>query len=411
MRRVFAFALLAAADPGDLNLRPPQPPYSNERAELLSTIPPLAAAAIVRAASHPDLGLTLLRLMAAPELSPVGVLSQIFDLVGNRLNRAASADLWLAVAEFAAAHGAHEDSARAFAEAAPISPDAGRWLARAALETAAAGDPDRARTILVSAKHAATSEDQATFVEVMAAAVDEDPERIIDAASRHVGVDALVEVMRARALSLLGRVDEAANAAMNAVRDHPNRSMVGGLVLEAARQLLSRSEEEGVGRSRLQYADQARQLALEVRDWRRQWRGPSEDAAAMAAQAAAAARDFGAVVRLASPPPDGEATEREMNHQELIVMASNAAVIAGWSDQARTLAQRISSIAERRLVEARCADIDGAAKESVRLLKEALQHSANDGQRARPTWLLRVPASGHLRDLTNLKHVILNSGP
>lgn len=380
----FAFALLKAADPGDLGLAAPPSPYPTEGAALLASLPPPAAAALEGTLGKFTLANTIVHLLADEDGTPSARLRGAVGLLRAEPSGAGEF-LWVAAAEYGMAHAQHEVASAAFEEAARSnSATASRWLARAALAAAGAGDEDRARSLIQSARQSAGDERARDFVAVISAAVAEDASQVLDATKQYGEGDGLVDLMRVRALDIDGRHDEALALALRLLNDHPNRALTGGLALEAARLLLGRAQEVGPAVDSAGDAERARQLALEVRDLRRQWGGPSEEAAVVAAAAAGCTRDYETAIRLAVEPPDGEATERESRHQELIAVAANAALAVGLTDRARQLAERISDPTERLLIQADALTVDGSSAEEVtRLLEAALETAKSSEQRFR----------------------------
>lgn len=381
----FAVALLRAADPGDLRLAPPPAPFPTEREELLGTVPPPAANAIQRAEEEqPREALRLLRAMNDSSQDPAALARELTEKDGERPAEDASAHLWVAVGEFAAAHGQHGPACLAFAAAAGRDKlNAGRWFARAALAAAAGGNQRSVAELLKKAKKHATPE-SVPFVDVMEAAIAEDADRVIAAASAQGPGDALVDAMHINALDVVGRVDEAITQATTSLTSHPSRSFSGGIALATARLLIRRAQESSERGGGIGDMERARELALQVRDARRQWRGPSWEAARVAAIAAGAAHDLRSVLQIALPFPDGDATEDEATDSELRIRAANAALALGKFDQARELASAIEEEAERLILEAECARAAGSPTPRVRsALEKAVKVATSSHQRLR----------------------------
>lgn len=380
----FAFALLHAADPDDLDLRQPASPYSTERAELLSMVPPPVADVLEREGGLADTGLALLRVLADQSRSANRIVRGLLD--GTILDVASlrSARLWETVAEFATAHADFDSASTAFEAAARFSLNPAVLLARSALGAAATERRERATALIGRARVEADSSTEGGFVDVVAAALEEDASRVVRAAEQYGEGDGLVDLFRVHGLRRLGREDEALDLAFRALDAHPNQSRSSGLELEAARLLLARAHDAGPGMDVLSDVDRAREFALRVRDVRRQWGGRSEEAAEVAALAAAVAQDFEAVIRLALPSPEGDATDRESRHQPLLVVAAGAAIAIGRPEQARDIAAMIDDVTERRLIEADCAEMDGAPKDQVvDLLSAALRCATTEDQQTR----------------------------
>lgn len=367
----FAFALLATADSEDLRRAPVPTPQVSQRDDLLAHVPAPVAAAIERALERDEhSALQLLRHLTNEDREPHELVRELV-LEGESRLTSGVAELWLAVAEFASAHRCHSEASLAFARAADIDQDsAPRWLARAALASAASGS-DGAEELLTRARMSAGPQDEA-FIAVIEAAIAEDAKRVLEFAESHGPGHGLIDLMRVRALAELGRLDEALEVAFGALKEHPGASLSGGTALQAARLFIRRCELGGAPPSRLTDLERARELALKARDERRRWRGPSDEAALVAAQAAAAAKDFDGVIRIALPPPDGEASARETTHPELVILAANAALALDRPEFARHLASEISDEGERLLVEASCAQREGHPDEAVELNRAAL---------------------------------------
>jgi tetratricopeptide (TPR) repeat protein len=294
----------------------------------------------------------------------------------------ADGEIALALAEFAAAHGLSTQAAAAFDRAATSAQAPARLIARSGFELAKTGDEEATQATLRRAAGAAVSPEETALVAVLTAASNEDASAILAASDGYAGPEPLVSVLRARALDVEGRSDEAADLAMDALREHPMRATVGGLALEAARLLLVRAQAGGAARGAARLADRARQLALEVRDWRREWNGPSEDAVVVAMQAAAASHDFEAVVRLGTRPPRGEASDREASASRVIAQAARGAAAAGSVADARALAERLDDPVERNLIEALCMELEDRPSDAIPLLLGALEAATTDEQLA-----------------------------
>lgn len=380
----FAFALLKAADPGDLGLGPAPDPYPTEGAALMASLPPPAARVLDGALGTSPLANSIVRLLGNHESPPAERVRNGLEMLRGDPS-GATEPLWVAVAEFAIAHAEHDFGSVAFEKAANnAGENAARWFARAALAAAASGDEPRAQSLLRSARDHVLDDGSGRFVEAMSAAISENVGGVLEATSMYGEGDGLIDLMRFRALAMLDRDDEALAFATRVLGDHPNRVFTGGLALEAAQLLLVRAQAAGRGVDTFGDAERARQLALEVRDLRRQWAGPSEEAAFVAATAAGLMRDFEAAIRLAVEPPEGEATEREARHEGLLAVAADAALALGMTDRARQLAQLIRDETERLLIEADALTADGSRGQEVTdLLGTALETATTSEQRFR----------------------------
>jgi len=363
----FAIALLKAADPGDLGLSPKPDSYSTEGTDLLASVPPPAAEILRSIVDGSPVGSRLLRTMADPARTP----AQRAEAMSRILEETTDARLWIAFGEFVAAHRLYDIASRAFEDAGDLEDsNPARWYARAAMNAAAHGNQERTTRMLEMARAARPAGRDATYVDVMAAAVAEDADALLETTAIYGHGDGLVDLLRVRALHVQGHIDEALDLARRALRDHPNQALTGGLALETARLLLATVEEPGRRINVVEDVEQAKKLALEVRDLRRSWSGPSEDAVTVAAAAAAMTGDFDTVMRLALRPPDGEATEQEAGNQELIVDAANAALARHAINRAQQLAAMIEDPVERTLVEAECLVAQGnGGREAIAILE------------------------------------------
>ena len=398
----FAFALLGSVDPSDLGLGPSPSPYPSERLELLGSLPPPAADAIERAADAVgESSLTLLRLLANWERSPTEIVA---DAIAGSSPIAGTSDqfLWVAVGEYSLAHDETRAAATAFGRAAATGrSEAPRWHARAAMARAAGGEMDLATAELRAAREAALGSDP--FLDVIEAAIAEDAGRIIEVAKSQHLEEPLVDLMLVKALEVTGSLDEAIDVARTSLERAPNRAMTGGLALAAAKLLLRRAQEAPESTITTRDLQEAQELALLVRDLRRSWRGPSSEAAWVAAVAAFEGGDREGALRIALPGPDGSATAREASDPELLKAAASFAMALRHFDQARALAARITDSVDRLLVEVDCDIGEGkATEETSRRLAEAIP-GAEGGARFRAFLQLAELGVSPLPDLALLE--------
>lgn len=368
----FAYALLRWAHGDDLHLTPPSQLYVGEWARLLGRVPPPTAAAAERARDEkPDETYRLLEALQYSEDGGVGPARKVAALVDappTWLKSRGTTHLWVAIGEYAVAHDLHRYAVPAFKKAAAAGDERrGWWLARAGLAAAASGDVSRAESLLDEARNAGLEE---PVYQVMTAAINEDAAGIIEAGRAAEGLEALIDVMRVQALASVGREEEALQLAHQSLEDHPSRGFTTGLAVLAAKLLIRRASVSNA-RGGAWDLDEAREMALRARDVRRRWGGPSDQAAAIAAAAAAEAGDLDGVLRIALPPPDGEATPAEAAHDDVKAKAAHAAVIRGRLDLARSLSDAIRDRSERLLVRASAAQTAGEEAEAVDLYLEA----------------------------------------
>jgi excisionase family DNA binding protein len=378
----FAFALLDAVEPEDLPLGPQPALYPSQRAELLGTIPPPAATALERAMKRdPRAAFELLGVLSESDTSPAQIVANVIAS-SSPMAGASDSDLWVAVGEFAVAHGEHRSGAVAFHRAAaPGGPEAGRWLGRAALAYAAAGEMSKAATQLAEARSLTTGD--SPFLDVIDGALAEDANRIVQAARRQRTFDPLVDTMVVTALHVTGALDQALEVARRSLERAPSRGLTGGLALAAARLLVERAQAGPASTIKTRDLHEAQELALLVRDLRRAWHGPSAEAAYLAAVAAFEAGDRDGALRIALPEPDGQATKEEAADPELVKVAANVAMALRQFDRARELAARISDPIDRLLVEVDCAIGEGTANDETAARVVSAVPSAKPAERFR----------------------------
>jgi tetratricopeptide (TPR) repeat protein len=274
---------------------------------------------------------------------------------------------WLVLAEFAAAHQDPAAAAVGFERAADAgaSPRA-TWLARAALAAHAAGDPAKARALADG-----VTDPSNTLLQVTRAAIDGDLEAVIAAARNTDPADAdrwLIERLAANAAALTGRLDEAIDQLETILARDEQASSAA---LAAARLRLQRV----LGHASVRWVHdlrRARQLALLARRTRRGWRGPSDEAVAVACEASAILVDFPGVLQLGQVPPAGDAIEPEAASQQVLPWVAEAAISLGNLPLAADVIGRIRN----RSVQARLgADLAAARGETAEQLRSAYQRA------------------------------------
>ena len=381
-RAEFAFALLNAADPGDLGPAPPPSPYPTEGAALLASFPPPAARAVQGTLGTSPLANRVVRHLGDPGLDSRGSIprreSSFYGATPpSRQSRCGSPSpsSLLPIRNTLSPRSRLSRSlerVRMLPVGWPCRPRVSRRRQRTASALAAKIRPQHRLGRSFS-----------TIRGGEAAAIAEDLTMVLEATSAHGEGDALVDVMRVRALWVSDREEEALTLALRLLGDHPNRALTGGLALEAARLLLARAQTSGRSIDATGEAERARQLALEVRDLRRQWQGPSEEPAVVAAAAAGWLRDFDAAIRFAVEPPDGEAISREARDGELLAIAA----VPRWLSAtalARQLAELLHDPTERLLIQADALSVEGIrGQETTTLLVAALATATGAEQRFR----------------------------
>jgi tetratricopeptide (TPR) repeat protein len=351
---------------------------SIETDERLALVPPTVAAELRAAASDAyDEAERLLRRLADETSTPALIVSRLMAERPGWLTNVGTEHLWAAVSEFAHAHGFRTAASDAFVEAAGMGgADAPKWMARAAHEAAAADLAERSQELLEVAR-TLTAGFRHPFVELVEAAIEEDLLAVIEAAE-NIEDELLAKTMRAAAFVWLGRLDDAMAAYEELRENHPDSS---GAALGIAKVLLLRLKE-GTSENRVADLERARELALNARNLRRRWRGDSVEATAVAVVAASEARDHSGALVIALPPPEGEATDAEASHQEVLLRASYAALNVGRPQLGLALAERVEHPVERALVEAACFEsIPNSVDLAKKAYERALEAATDQGQR------------------------------
>lgn len=381
----FAFALLRAVEPRDLGARVTPTISAPPASDLYARIPPNVVAELERARpDSPADAEALLRRLASEAESPVELVNQLLDDPPEWLARSTSPRLWTAIGEFATAHDAAEAGVDGFVRAAELG-DSGapKWMARAALSAASQDQYDRARELIARARELAGGSHP--FVNVIQAAFEvadsgdvSRASRVLEVAEAHGGDDPVIEMMRGRALFMLKRTADALAVYKAVLEVYPAHTSA---TLGAAEALFARCAMDE-SESPVRDLERARELALQARDFRRGWRGDSAEAAALAAKIAIYSGDLDSVLKVALPSPEGEATQGESEHPEVISQASRAFLFKGDTRRALELAEKIPAEVERELAQAECfryiPDSDDLSQAAY---ERALEAAADDSQR------------------------------
>jgi nucleoside phosphorylase/tetratricopeptide (TPR) repeat protein len=381
----FAFALLRSVEPEDLREGATPAVHIPPPSDLFARIPPNVVAELERARPHsPADADALLRRLASEAEPPVELVNRLVDDLPEWLEHSTSPRLWTAIGEFAAAHNAAEAAVNGFVRASELGdPEAPKWMARAALSAASQDQYERARELLARARELAGGSHP--FVNVIQAAFEvadsgdvSRASRVLEAAEAHGGDDSVVEMMRGHALFMLKRRADALAVYEAALEDYPahTAAALGAAEVLFARCAMDESE------SPVRDLERARELALQARDLRRGWRGDSAEAAALAAKIAIYSGDLDSVLKIALTPPEGEATQAESEHPEVLSQASRAFLFKGDAQRALELAEKIPDEVERELAQAECfryiPDSDDLAQGAY---ERALEAAADDSQR------------------------------
>lgn len=338
-------------------------------------IPPPCRVWIERAASTDPAGARrLVSYLASSETRPNRDLQPLLDHAPVWL-ASLPYQGWVALAEFAGAHGEASVSSMIFEHVALMeSPWPERWLTRGALASVHAGMSERATGLLndVSSNNlahivrAVSRNDWATARELP-----DDPD---DVAEEDRGV---YLALKAEAQVNIGDLSGAIRLLELALREAPSSS---GIALRLAHLLIARVGDSPAP-TRSMDLHRAFGLALRARDQRRAWGGPSEEAVVWLCDFAALRTDFEFGLRIALEEPEGEATKREASYEPVVVKAAGLALAAKRLDLVETLAGRITAPFERALIQATKAeaarDLEGAAD----LFRQAYEQATTDEQR------------------------------
>ena len=255
-----------------------------------------------------------------------------------------------ALAAYAAEHGLADLAAEAFTRAAgyPEQPG-GALLARAALAAAQAADGDRARLLL---SLAGRNDPPPLLLATAQAAVSDLEQSQLEQA----GPGALPGILAAA-----GPAERAAEPAclayLGARALHCGDPVAAARYYEEGWQASPESTVMMVGLARALAAwaatgppdAAAAGLALlaaaarEALDQRRRWSGPSGQALARLIEGELLAGRPAAAARLATPAPDGEARGDEASADEVVILGTRAALLAGDRDRGEALAARAAS--------------------------------------------------------------------
>lgn len=289
-----------------------------------------------------------------------------------------------AVGEYAAGHELMDEAAQAFARAAEAA-GAGkaRWLARAAC-VAADSDLQRAEELICAARAASPSGDQSRFIEVVEAAITEDPGKMIAAGRRALADGSpepvLVASFTAQALEMRGNRDEAIEILQSARERSP---WAAGLLTLLANALIRRAENPHA-RNRLHDAREARVAAVRARDLRRRWGGRTSDAVLAACQAAAIELDWDGILDLATV--ERGATTAEANSAPVARLVAFARMNTGLADSGEAdrvttaIGNATRAMAEGNVDEARAMLRDAATSaDTLESLASALRALATAG--------------------------------
>jgi hypothetical protein len=317
-------------------------------------------------------------LNAVESAFPKETVAGLFRLPPDWL-RAPTGEVDVAVAELAMAYGLWVDAASAF-EAVADRGNGDRQLSyvRAAQSFGMVDDDagmdrclGKARLIGPCPLAEALDRSRTSFAGILS---------VLDAATaRRSALGALLYV---HALVNDDRLDSAIVFLEDRFAEWPD---VGAVGLQLARRLLERSVlPTAVNRSR----DRARaiEVALAVRDSRREWSGDSGEAVEVACQAYMLAGLAADVVRIGRAMPDGEALPVEASRAEVVFAVVECSIATGDLAAARQVTS-LSAGFEQALLSASVLDESGADRHAVDAQLAAAWSLAQDERQKRIFWI------------------------
>lgn len=290
-------------------------------------------------------------------------------------------DAWVAVGEFASAHGSYRAAAATFAKVADLGvPVRALWLARAALAMHQVGDQQAADGYLTDAERLTGG--NVPFVGAVRAAIAGDAAGVLAAAGSPGDLAAVEPVelamLCAVAYAVQGDRDTAITAFEALADRYPD---VGGFALRAARLRLERVVSS-TSPGHASEVRRARQLAIRARDARRPWRGDSAEAVAVACNAALIAVDFDRALTYGLAAPAGEATPAEAMAPAVLHPTATAAIVVGQRDLAIRLINQVPDPAGQAILLGQLAERDPSTAAQARAAyHHAFSLATDDSQR------------------------------
>lgn len=302
----------------------------------------------------------------------------------------------VAAAELCRCYGVQRGAGRFFETAAGRSDDSGYLYSRAALEYAGTGDQvssDRCR------EAAQTSSAADRSVDVIAAVLSDDPERVLELLPTNDALsDPFLLGFRLHALNRLHRLDELVILLSSAVDRYPE---VAGLQIELARAYLVISRETTTSGAHAFKAD-AFELALRARELLRRFRVNAGDAVEMACQAAIMMGQYSTAIRLGSAPPEGDATAHEADRTEVRLLVAQAAVAEGRPALARSTIPAMPASFARDVVHADLLHQQGAPMTELQAAYDRVWESASSPDQLTLYWVNAATVGVQLRGLAEL---------
>jgi nucleoside phosphorylase len=286
----------------------------------------------------------------------------------------------VALAHLASGQNLDHEAMQAF-EAAALAghPIPSHWLAWAALHAMKAGEVERAEDLLSRAR--AVGPDDA-LVEIFARAIANDQQGILAVRDDESQLDdeerLLVTAMRANALILLERWDEAERLFRLLTREHPDRAMVK---VQLASLINGRANRQQAGDRQGELAE-ARELGTSARNILRRRRMDSSAAVMVLCQTALLQGDARDALDLALAAPEGEATPAEAQSSAVAPVAVEAAITVGAGKLAERFLEYVQGPFEKPWLSARVLLHGGGDRDLVLArLSEALETAPDDARR------------------------------
>jgi|GEM_PF-3853376 len=310
--------------------------------------------------------------------------------------RDANAATLVASAELCRCYGVHLGAGRLFELAADRSADRAYYYARAAVEHETVGDSDRANELIRQAMALST----ATSVEAIAAALGEDPTRVLALLPAD---QALAEpyfvLLRLYGLRATGAFAEIIGFLTSALERYPESP---GLMIELAWAYLHRSQAPTTT-SRTADRERALELGLEARRLRRAWRADAADAARVACQAGLALGEYDRVIQIGMAPPDGEALPAEASHTEVRLSVAQSALASGKTDILRTVVDLVPDGFHRAIIQAEMLLHTDADPDALQAAYDAVWNEAQEEEHRVLYWLSGSAAGVNLHGAVEIK--------
>lgn len=293
-------------------------------------------------------------------------------------------DAWVAVGEFASAHGSYRAAAATFAKVADLGvPVRSLWLARAALAMHQAGEQQAADGYLTNAERLTSG--NVPFVGAVRAAIAGDAAGVLVVAGSPGSPEDLaalepveLAMLCATAYAAQGDRDTAITAFEALADRYPD---LGGFALRAAQLRLERVASS-TSPGHASDVRRARQLAIRARDARRAWRGDSAEAVSVVCNAALIAVDFDRALTYGLAAPAGEATPAEAMAPAVLHPTATAAIVLGQRDLAIRLINQVPDPAVQAILLGQLAERDPSTTAQARAAYHyAFGLATDDGQR------------------------------